>query len=102
MSSSRSSRWLIRRSRLHTSRRPAPEPGAAVWCSKHKPAKSELAVKEQFMAAATAAEQSLRDGDPFVALKHLQNEVRAKPADAKLRVFLFQLLSVLGQWDRAL
>ena len=28
--------------------------------------------------------------------------MRAKPQDAKLRVFLFQLLCVLGQWDRAL
>jgi type VI secretion system protein ImpE len=28
--------------------------------------------------------------------------VRAKPADAKLRVFLFQLLCVHGQWQRAL
>jgi type VI secretion system protein ImpE len=28
--------------------------------------------------------------------------VRAKPADPKLRIFLFQLLCVLGQWDRAL
>jgi type VI secretion system protein ImpE len=28
--------------------------------------------------------------------------VRARPADPKLRVFLFQLLCVLGQWERAL
>jgi type VI secretion system protein ImpE len=28
--------------------------------------------------------------------------VRAHPADAQLRVFLFQLLCVLGQWERAL
>jgi type VI secretion system protein ImpE len=52
--------------------------------------------------AATPAEQALRDGDPFAALKYLQNDVRARPADAKLRVFLFQLLCVLGQWERAL
>lgn len=32
----------------------------------------------------------------------LQEDVRANPADAKLRVFLFQLLCVLGQWERAL
>src|SRR3982751_1392964 len=54
------------------------------------------------MTATTAAEQALRDGDPFAALKALQNDVRARPADAKLRVFLFQLLCVLGQWERAL
>ena len=29
-------------------------------------------------------------------------EVRARPADPKLRIFLFQLLCVLGQWERAL
>src|SRR5688572_24201394 len=52
--------------------------------------------------SATAAERALRDGDPSAALQHLQNEVRAKPADPKLRVFLFQLLAVTGQWERAL
>jgi type VI secretion system protein ImpE len=35
------------------------------------------------------------------ALAVLQNEVRARPNDAKLRVFLFQLLVVAGQWERA-
>jgi type VI secretion system protein ImpE len=49
-----------------------------------------------------AAERSLRDGSPREALLFLQDEVRAKPADAKLRVFLFQLLCVLGDWERAL
>jgi type VI secretion system protein ImpE len=51
---------------------------------------------------ADAAEQSLKAGDPAAALIHLQEQVRAQPADAKLRVFLFQLLCVLGQWERAL
>jgi type VI secretion system protein ImpE len=32
----------------------------------------------------------------------LQEQVRAKPADPRLRIFLFQLLCVLGQWERAL
>jgi type VI secretion system protein ImpE len=54
------------------------------------------------MGTASAAERALRDGDPFNALKLLQEEIRASSADPKLRVFLFQLLSVLGQWDRAL
>src|SRR5262245_2011703 len=54
------------------------------------------------MALAHAAEQSLKDGDPAAALAQLQEQVRAKPADPKLRIFLFQLLCVLGQWDRAL
>jgi type VI secretion system protein ImpE len=54
------------------------------------------------MKLADAAEQSLRNGDPAAALAHLQEQVRAKPADPRLRIFLFQLLCVLGQWERAL
>ncbi|MES2717017.1 MAG: type VI secretion system accessory protein TagJ [Pseudomonadota bacterium] len=53
-------------------------------------------------APRTPAEQALRDADPQRALQLLQEQVRAKPADARLRIFLFQLLAVLGQWDRAL
>ena len=54
------------------------------------------------MSAADAAEQSLKGGDPVAALAQLQEQVRARPADPKLRIFLFQLLCVLGQWERAL
>lgn len=54
------------------------------------------------MSVAAAAEDSLKNGDPAAALAQLQEQVRARPEDAKLRVFLFQLLCVLGQWDRAL
>lgn len=53
-------------------------------------------------SALSAPEDSLRAGDPQQALKQLQDLIRAKPGDAKLRVFLFQLLCVLGQWERAL
>lgn len=53
-------------------------------------------------AGAMDAERSLRAGAPWEALQMLQDEVRAKPADAKLRIFLFQLLCVLGEWERAL
>lgn len=49
-----------------------------------------------------AAERSVRDGDLEGALKNLQAHVRAEPSNAKLRVFLFQLLALLGRWDRAL
>lgn len=48
------------------------------------------------------AEAALREGDPARALAELQDAVRSAPGDAKLRVFLFQLLCVLGQWERAL
>ena len=48
------------------------------------------------------AVEALRDGDLERALASLQDEVRASPSDPKHRIFLFQLLSVLGQWDRAL
>jgi type VI secretion system protein ImpE len=54
------------------------------------------------MSALSPAQQALHDSDPQQALKLLQDQVRAQPGDAKLRVFLFQLLCVLGQWDRAL
>jgi type VI secretion system protein ImpE len=47
-------------------------------------------------------EEFLAAGDPHSALELLHRQVRERPADAKLRVFLFQLLCVLGQWQRAL
>jgi type VI secretion system protein ImpE len=47
-------------------------------------------------------QEFLSAGDPTQALASLQAQVREKPGDAKLRVFLFQLLSVLGQWERAM
>src|SRR4051812_50202485 len=54
------------------------------------------------MSLSDAAAQTLKEGDPRAALARLQEDIRAKPSDAKLRVFLFQLLCILGQWDRAL
>ncbi len=47
------------------------------------------------------AEELLRAGDLAGCLDKLQDQVRSDPSDAKLRVFLFQLLAVLGQWERA-
>jgi type VI secretion system protein ImpE len=47
-------------------------------------------------------EQAIAEGDPQRALDLLQARVRERPADASQRVFLFQLLCVLGQWQRAL
>ena len=47
------------------------------------------------------AEQLLKEGQPDEALKGLFQVVRDKPADPKPRRFLFQLLSVLGDWKRA-
>jgi type VI secretion system protein ImpE len=49
-----------------------------------------------------SAEQTLRDGRPDQALEELKQAVRQNPADSKLRIFLFQLLAVQGQWSRAL
>jgi type VI secretion system protein ImpE len=48
------------------------------------------------------AQQALREGDLDAALAELQGEVRKRPADARLRIFLFQLLCVRGEWNRAL
>ncbi|MEM8739868.1 MAG: type VI secretion system accessory protein TagJ [Pseudomonadota bacterium] len=47
------------------------------------------------------AEDLLRDGDVAGALDALQADVRARPQDARLRIFLFQLLCVTGAWERA-
>ena len=47
------------------------------------------------------AQECLAAGDPQGALDLLQRQVREHAADPKLRVFLFQLLCVLGQWQRA-
>jgi len=48
------------------------------------------------------ADQSLRLGSLDDALRELKDEVRRNPADAKKRIFLFQLLAVTGDWGRAL
>ncbi len=50
----------------------------------------------------SAAEEKLRAADLPGALADLQAEVRRNPADARSRIFLAQLLMVLGEWDRAL
>ena len=47
------------------------------------------------------AETLIHAGDPVAALQALQDQVRSKPTDAKLRIFLFQLLAVNGDWKRA-
>ncbi|WP_343080118.1 type VI secretion system accessory protein TagJ [Ostreiculturibacter nitratireducens] len=47
------------------------------------------------------AEEFLKSGDLDGALSALQDSIRANSADAKLRIFLFQLLCVRGEWNRA-
>ena len=36
------------------------------------------------------------------ALSRLEDQIRSDPANAKHRIYLFQLLSIIGRWDRAL
>ncbi len=48
------------------------------------------------------AQELVRKGDLAGALSALQDVVRKDASNAKLRVFLFQLLAVQGQWARAL
>ena len=50
----------------------------------------------------TTAAEFLKAADPAAALKALSDDVRAKPSDSRHRVFMAQLLCVLGQWERAL
>lgn len=46
-------------------------------------------------------EEKLKEGHFDEALKLLTAQVRSNPADARRRVFLFQLLALTGNWDRA-
>ena len=48
------------------------------------------------------AEEMLKQGDLAAALEALQDKVRSEPAEVTHRIFLFQLLSVMGDWGRAL
>jgi len=48
------------------------------------------------------AKQHLHEGDLAKTLSLVQGQVRKEPANPKHRVFLFQLLAVLGQWERSL
>lgn len=49
----------------------------------------------------TSAEQSVREGNLPQALEELQQRVRRNPGAAAERAFLFQLLALQGQWERA-
>lgn len=48
------------------------------------------------------AQDTLAEGDLTETLKQLQQSIRSDPANSQYRIFLFQLLVVMGQWDRAL
>lgn len=47
------------------------------------------------------ADQRLRDGDLDGARAALVESVKSNPADPQARMFLFQLLAVAGEWERA-
>jgi type VI secretion system protein ImpE len=49
-----------------------------------------------------SAEDYLKEGKVEEALSDLKDQVRKDPANNNLRVFLFQILTVVGDWDRAL
>lgn len=49
-----------------------------------------------------SAEEKLAAGQLNEALEDLKGAVRTSPSSTHLRIFLFQLLAVLGQWDKAL
>jgi type VI secretion system protein ImpE len=56
-------------------------------------------VEERYMLN---SEQALKDGNLDQALADIQQAVRKDPANVKYRIYLFQLLSILGHWERAL
>ena len=47
------------------------------------------------------AEEYLRDGKLDDAFAELKSAVQKDPSNAKLRVFLFQMLTVIGKWESA-
>lgn len=47
------------------------------------------------------ADEHLRQGDPKAALAQLQEIVRREPSSSAWRIYLFQLLSINGAWERA-
>jgi type VI secretion system protein ImpE len=50
----------------------------------------------------TAAESHFKSGNLAACIEELQSEVRKRPADAKLRIFLAQVFMITGEWVRAL
>lgn len=48
------------------------------------------------------AEQLIKEGKLDDALEALMEAARADPANADIRTFLYQLLCVMGRWDKAL
>lgn len=48
------------------------------------------------------AETYFHEGNLSGALDELQNQIRSHPDNSRFRIFLFQLLAVMGQWERAL
>jgi type VI secretion system protein ImpE len=50
----------------------------------------------------SSAEALFRVGHLAESLGELQKEIRSRPADGRLRVFLAQLLMLAGEWDRAI
>ena len=47
------------------------------------------------------ADELLASGDVAAARQQLIEEVRANPGDVGVRMFLFQMCALLGEWDRA-
>jgi type VI secretion system protein ImpE len=47
------------------------------------------------------AKDSLKSGDVGRSLHDVQDEIRRRPADVKNRILLFQLLVLVGDWQRA-
>ena len=48
------------------------------------------------------AREALQSGDVQQTLDLLKAEIRRAPRDARLRIFLFQMFCITGEWDRAL
>lgn len=49
-----------------------------------------------------SGQDKLYEKNPEEALKRLEGQIRKDPSNIKYRVFLFQLLAILGDWERAM
>lgn len=60
-----------------------------------------LPVIHQMTGTEMTAEDSLKSGNIAEALAQLQDQIRKDPSNVEYRIFMFQLLCVMGQWERA-
>lgn len=74
----------------------------AVWVYQDSPWQGQLEFTQSRGFVAVTPDQLLQQHDVLAAVQALKQQVRDCPQDAKLRLFLFQLLCIVGQFESAL